>query len=411
MESNRLELFLKTLGGWNIDTQLLKRDGSNLQLTDHELRKHLYVDFPYREIGSRLNKLVKSDTLVCKTDEFLLSYYFLRIPEKYITDDDSFFLCIGPFSTVRRNRDEICSIMARNNIPAKLFSDMAVFYDTIPVIDDSVNLDNIILHLASGIFHRDFHLERLPEDAFLFLGSNRIIQEVKDNPELASTSITERYRAEDEMMEAIAAADYDRAQALAQKLLNFQIRPRAKNPVRNKQHLVVILNTLCRKAAETGGVHPLYIDELSTRFAVLINEITSISDLNALSREMIHKYCLLVQNHAMKGYSPVVKEIVSFIDFHYAEDLTLNFLAQKYNIAKTYLSNLFKKETDTTLTDFIHHVRMRKAITLINSSSIPVSDIAYACGYNDTNYFIRIFKRTYGISPKQYQKTIVHAGR
>lgn len=53
---------------------------------------------------------------------------------------------------------------------------------------------------------------------------------------------------------------------------------------------------------------------------------------------------------------------------------------------------------------------MRKAITLINSSALPITAIATACGYNDINYFIRIFKRTYGLSPKQYQKTIVHTG-
>lgn len=53
---------------------------------------------------------------------------------------------------------------------------------------------------------------------------------------------------------------------------------------------------------------------------------------------------------------------------------------------------------------------MRKAITLINSSALPVAAIATACGYNDINYFTRIFKRTYGLSPKQYQKSVMHGG-
>lgn len=105
------------------------------------------------------------------------------------------------------------------------------------------------------------------------------------------------------------------------------------------------------KAVEAGGVHPLYIDDLSTKFAVLINEVSSLSDVNALSSEMIHKYCLLVKNHAMKGYSAVTKEIIS--------------------------------------------------------SALPITAIATVCGYNDINYFIRVFKRTYGLSPKQYQKSIM----
>ena len=125
---------------------------------------------------------------------------------------------------------------------------------------------------------------------------------------------------------------------------------------------------------------------------------------------MIHKYCLLVKNHAMKGYSAVTKEIISYIDFHYMEDLTLNRLAEMFNISKTYLSNLFRRETGVTLTEYIHQVRMRKAITLINSSALPVAAIATACGYNDINYFTRIFKRTYGLSPKQYQKSVMHGG-
>lgn len=89
--------------------------------------------------------------------------------------------------------------------------------------------------------------------------------------------------------------------------------------------------------------------------------MSSLSDVNALSSEMIHKYCLLVKNHAMKGYSAVTKEIISYIDFHYTEDLNLNYFAGMFNMSKTYLSNLFKKETGVTLTDFIHQVRMRPA--------------------------------------------------
>lgn len=411
METNYLDLFLKALGGWNVNTQLLKEDGSNLQQIDHGLRMRLYENYSYKESEIILNKMLKPDSLLRKTDEFLFSHLFLYIPEEYRSAGDSACLSIGPFSDTRRSRDEIYAIMEKNSLPSNLFNEMCVFYDSIPVIEPQLSFENVILHLAAGLFRREYHLEYMPEESVLFLGSDQILKEVQDNPQIASASIDERYRAENEMITAIASGDYARAYAATQKFYTYQIRPRAKSPIRNKQHLAVIQNTLCRKAVEAGGVPPLYIDELSTRFAILINEITSLSDLDTLTQEMVHKYCLLVQNHSMKGYSPVIKEIVSYIDFHYSEDLNLNFFAEKFNIAKTYLSNLFKKETDTTITDYIHQVRMRKAITLINSSVIPVSAIASACGYNDINYFIRIFKRTYGLSPKQYQKTVVHSTR
>ena len=122
---------------------------------------------------------------------------------------------------------------------------------------------------------------------------------------------------------------------------------------------------------------------------------------------MLHKYCLMVKNHSMTGYSQVIKDVISYIDFHYAEDLSLAFFAEMCNMNKNYLSSLFKKEAGITLTDYIHQVRLRRAITLINSSSLSITTIAASCGYNDINYFTRIFKRTYGMSPKQYQKSIL----
>lgn len=109
----------------------------------------------------------------------------------------------------------------------------------------------------------------------------------------------------------------------------------------------------------------------------------------------------------MLGYSKVVKEVISYIDFHYAEDLSLSFFAELFSVSKSYLSGLFKKETGVTLTDYIHQVRNRRAITLINSSSLSITTVAASCGYNDINYFIRMFKREYGMSPKQYQKSIL----
>ena len=73
------------------------------------------------------------------------------------------------------------------------------------------------------------------------------------------------------------------------------------------------------------------------------------------------------------------------------------------HVTKSYLSTLFKKETDTNITDYIHSVRIRHALVLLNSTALPIHAIATSCGYSDINYFIKIFKRLNGNSPKQYR--------
>lgn len=207
-------------------------------------------------------------------------------------------------------------------------------------------------------------------------------------------------------MIAIASGDHERAIASYTRLIRYHIQARADTPLADQRHRMVIMNSLCRKAVEVAGVHPLYIDELSTHFATEINRICTAHELDALMSDMIREYCLLVKKHAMKGYSTITRQIVSYIDFHYTEELSLAYFAKMFNLSRSYLSDLFRKETGSTLTDFIHQVRMRHAIALLNSSAMPITAIATSCGYNDVNYFIRRFKKVYGLSPRQYQNTL-----
>lgn len=403
-----LELFRKAVSVSNINTVLALKDGSNLEETDNYFRSRLYENYSYEAFYSLLREKVRPGKLVRIQDQYQFTYLFLQVPKNFVPGDASGYLSIGPFTDVRKGREDILLIMHSNNIPVQLLSDLTYFYDSVPVVPSTDALECLILCLASGLFQEEYHLERLPEYDTIFPDASYVLRETPDDPRIAVASIEERYSVENELLTAIGAGDYDRAHSVYQKFLTYHISPRTENPIRNQQHLAVIMNTLCRKTAETSGVHPLYIDDLSTKFAIAINNSSSLKDLGSLVSDMIHKYCILVKNYAMKGYSAVTKDIISYIDFHYTEDLSLSFFAEMFNLTKTYLSSLFKKETGISLTDFIHQVRMRKAIILINSSALPVTSIATACGYNDINYFIRIFKRTYGLSPVQYRKSIVH---
>jgi YesN/AraC family two-component response regulator len=105
----------------------------------------------------------------------------------------------------------------------------------------------------------------------------------------------------------------------------------------------------------------------------------------------------------MKNYSQIVQQCITYTDFHYAEPLTLAFFAERCHVTKSYLSSLFKKETGGNLTDYIHSVRISHSLFLLNSTQMPIHIVAANCGYNDINYFIKLFKRLNGISPKQYR--------
>ena len=409
MEVKRLNLFQQTLTAFNVNNMILFKDKSNLSYLDNYFRLRLYENYSYDSIFSFLELLVQPGTLLRYTDEFEMLYFFMHIPSQYINEYETSYFIIGPFFESLPSIDTIQVIMAQRQIPNELLKDITEFYASVPVIENIHMFENLIVNLCSGLFQQEYEVTYLPDGESISIDDVFPMSTLRQKPQIAISSIEERYQVEANMVNAITNGDFKRATEMHQKLSSYYIHPRTDNLLRNAQNFQIILNTLCRKAVEKSGVHPLYIDELSTKFSILINQTHSQKETSHLSNDMIHKYCLLVKNHAMKGYSQSVKDIISYIDFHYAEDLSLSFFANMFSLTKTYLSGLFKKETGITLTDFIHQVRIRKALTLLNSSSLPIATIATACGYNDINYFIRTFKKSCGMSPKQYQKSILHS--
>ena len=73
---------------------------------------------------------------------------------------------------------------------------------------------------------------------------------------------------------------------------SYGLEQRLADTIRDKKNYLIIFNTLCRKAAQYGRVHPVYLDELSSRFAIQLETMHNMSRLNAIQGEMVYKYSL-----------------------------------------------------------------------------------------------------------------------
>ena len=99
-----------------------------------------------------------------------------------------------------------------------------------------------------------------------------------------------------------------------------------------------------------------------------------------------------------------VETIRRYIQEHYAEDLTLTELAALVNANEYYLSHAFKKITHYSPQQYILRRRIGKAQCLLIYTSLPLTEIAARVGYEDSNYFSRVFKKVIGISPRLYRQ-------
>lgn len=95
-------------------------------------------------------------------------------------------------------------------------------------------------------------------------------------------------------------------------------------------------------------------------------------------------------------------KIACYVNEHYAEKLTLNELCQIYNISPDYCNKLFRSYYGDNFSGYLKKIRLEKACALLRqNASIP--EVAAATGYNDYYYFIKVFKKQYGITPYQYK--------
>ncbi len=97
-----------------------------------------------------------------------------------------------------------------------------------------------------------------------------------------------------------------------------------------------------------------------------------------------------------------IEETVDYIQKNYMNDISLSDMSHAHSVSPEHLSRTFKKETGFGFSEYITLVRLQKAEYMLrNEPGKSVCEIAYACGFNDSNYFSDKFKRSYGVPPSK----------
>lgn len=101
---------------------------------------------------------------------------------------------------------------------------------------------------------------------------------------------------------------------------------------------------------------------------------------------------------------PVIEQIITEIQEHYTENITLTELAKKYGISVGYLSSLIKENVGLSYSDYVTARRIQKAKELLEDERLSMEQIAEQTGFRDHFYFINVFKKHTGITPGKYRK-------
>jgi len=96
--------------------------------------------------------------------------------------------------------------------------------------------------------------------------------------------------------------------------------------------------------------------------------------------------------------------ILSYINEHFRENITVEDIANKFFLNSNYFCSLFRKETGLRCGEYIRNLRMNHAVRLVTLTKLSITDIASESGYNSISSFLRDFKSYFGISPTKMRK-------
>ncbi len=404
MQTDVLELMKKLFpaqGAQVLIADELSQLGGNI---DYNLRQELFRSFDYSSYLKDLLPYLETGALHHIEDDFRFFYSILSIPK----DADEYagqYIFFGPVRFHSITKGELQQVVEEKQIPLDLMDKLLNFYTSVPVWASFDNWSAVLAIFGSLLAGKDFYAKTLlynERHSSHSTGEYATIEQI----ELSRSTVEARYQAEEQLLFAVSSGNVEKALAAFSQIKQYKMLPRTPDLLRNTKNLNIILNTLLRKAVQSTRIHPLYIDALSRQIALQIEAAPNVAALDTLPTSIIRKYCLLVRNHSHKKNSPPVCFCIDYIDFHYMEEISLALLAEKCKVSGSYLSALFRKEMGLTLTDYILQTRITRALSLLNTTKLPIQNIAAQCGFYDCNYFTRIFKRMQGQSPSQYRKSI-----
>lgn len=345
--------------------------------------------------------ILKENTFFHLTDEFFCRYIFFLHPY----DLEKPFCLIGPFLT------EETQVLATEKLktqayPATWLPLLKTYYRTLPCLSTEEGLLAGLSTMADLLWGaKSYKTEKLTWElpALNFISTLPLDLQKRQEIFLQMENFENLYKSETLLLHAISQGHTQQAKDILNNMpvYAFDLRTAV---LRNMKNYSIVLNTLFRRAAEQGGVHPAYIDPLSSDYVYRIELLSRSDNFIDLWMDMITKYCNLVKNHSIKNYSLPVQKIIIRIDLDLSADLSLKANADYLNMNPSYLSALFKRETGFNLTEYVNKKRIEYAAYLLISSDLSISNVAQNCGILDDNYFTKLFKKYYQLTPSQYKQ-------
>ena len=330
----------------------------------------------------------------------------LGICLSFFTFDNRIYI-IGPYVKEKYSELKTETVLAKNDESSSKSLAFKLYYTAFPIVytEQITSVVNKCI-ISFSPTESEYSYRRLS-------GFIQDVSEEDDKTELSEKNYSEiyrRYDQEKQFLSMIRNGDTKNILSAFEKLSGPEALSDFSKETLNyyaSGYGLAILKALSRKAAEESGLSVITIDEITQKYTQL-SSATNNADLQVrYQTDMIVELTKAVHNHklSLDKYSPPSQRVMEYINLHLGDHISNDDLAANASMSISHLSKVFKKETGGTMTEYIALMRCKKAAGLLKKTDLPVQEISSYVGYSDNNYFVKVFKKIYDLTPSEYRKT------
>ena len=312
----------------------------------------------------------------------------------------------GPFVTQTFQEKNVREALIAHRLPVSYIQSLQLFCSAFPLVQDQD-----IVHTIK-VMIRTFCPE---EEEYLFRhitssgdAGKEVVTRENYETRFDYKSIEKRYELENRFLRMIEEGDTDSVLSAFDSMGIAELNTRRYiNAVYYLPEIsTAMIRALSRKAAERGGASLMEINEITQNFVQTSRGVTSERELIKSLHKMILELTEAVQRHRLseRNYTQPIRKVIGFMRLNYSQNVTLEELANIAGFAPSYLSRQFKAELGLTVSEFIRRLRCRQAARLLKETDISIAEISAYVGYPDNNYFVKTFKKEYGMTPGAFRR-------
>lgn len=310
----------------------------------------------------------------------------------------------GPFCPLIMTKQDCIKYINHHQSLPYSSNDLLSYRSQFPIISEET-----AIHIIRSLLHTLQPSSKDGEIEYFHLSNQRISPEKQEMDfsfrKNYSELIQERYQLEQRFMKDVENGNFHAA------ILNLRNMQRdvaflkeIGTTLENERIGAAIVRTMVRISAMRAGLPAATIDLMSTQNTIVTQNAKSVEEIIREKEKLINIFCQEILSHKEHKYSNLVSNAMRYIEQYYSQNLTVRQLADDLNVSINHLISVFRTETGRTPGSYILNVRLAQASRLLSNTDLSIQNISTMIGIPDANYFIKLFKREYSMTPNQYRK-------